>query len=145
MTKNMEVAIIAGVLAFSLVTCINTQAAEVNEEETVMIAKMTIGEAEGEIELGKRLVIDTILNRIDSAIYPNTVYEVLSDNKDGRQFVSWVDGRYENAVANEYVIDLVEQELEHRTNEKVMWFSRKRPKCGNRSLKVGRHIFTWRE
>lgn len=38
------------------------------EEDINLIALVTMAEAEGESELGKRLVIDTILNRID---HPN--------------------------------------------------------------------------
>ena len=36
-----------------------------------------MAEAEGECEEGKRLVIDTILNRVDSEHFPDTVYEVI--------------------------------------------------------------------
>lgn len=47
------------------------------QEEIDLIALVTMGEAEGETELGKRLVIDTILNRIDHPSFPDTVKLVI--------------------------------------------------------------------
>ena len=38
---------------------------DLSDEEIRLIALVTMAEAEGEPELGKRLVIDTILNRVD--------------------------------------------------------------------------------
>lgn len=140
-------AVCAAILATTLVTCVNSQAqaAEISEVDVCMLAQMTMAEAEGESELGQRLVIDTILNRIDSNDYPDTVYGVISDRKYGVQFTSFYNGRYKRCFATEALIDLAEQEIEQRTNDKVMWFSRRRPSCGNRSLTEGHHVFTWKE
>lgn len=49
------------------------------QEEIDLIALVTMGEAEGETELGKHLVIDTILNRIDHPSFPDTVYDSTVD------------------------------------------------------------------
>ena len=141
-------ALCAVVLAFMLVTCVNTQkaeAAEYNEVDVLMIAQMTMAEAEDQPEMGQRLVIDTILNRVDSSSYPNDVYGVISDRKYGKQFTSFYNGRYNKCFATEALIALVEEEIESRTNNQVMWFSRKRPTCGNRAMRVGNHTFTWKE
>ena len=46
-------------------------------DDAVLIAKLVLAEAEGEPEMGKRLVIDTVLNRLDSSDFPNTVYDVV--------------------------------------------------------------------
>ena len=47
-------------------------------EDIELIALVTMAEAEGECEEGKRLVIDTpILNRVDSVYFPDTVYGVV--------------------------------------------------------------------
>ena len=46
-------------------------------DEIDLIALVTMAEAEGESEYGKRLVIDTILNRMDSEYFPNTISEVI--------------------------------------------------------------------
>ena len=51
---------------------------QVNDEDIWLIAWITMGEAEGECEEGKRLVIDTILNRVDHSSFPNTIYDVIA-------------------------------------------------------------------
>lgn len=47
------------------------------QEEIELIALVTMAEAEGECEYGQRLVIDTILNRVDDPHFPDTVHEVV--------------------------------------------------------------------
>ena len=147
MRNKIFTAACAAVMAFTLVTCHNTEtmAAEYTETDVAMLAQMTMAEAEGESEYGQRLVIDTILNRIDSNDYPDSVYGVISDRKYGVQFKSFYDGRYNKCFATETLIAMVEEEIENRTNNQVMWFSRKRPSCGNRAMRVGNHTFTWKE
>ena len=54
-----------------------SSAEEIAEEDISLIALVTMAEAEGECEKGKRLVIDTILNRMDSEHFPDTVYDVI--------------------------------------------------------------------
>jgi N-acetylmuramoyl-L-alanine amidase len=62
------------------------------DEEIDLLALITMAEAEGESELGKRLVIDTILNRIDSEAryFPDTVHDVIYQKN---QFSPVSDGR----------------------------------------------------
>lgn len=56
-----------------------------SNEDIELIALVTMAEAEGECEYGKRLVIDTILNRIESNSFPNTVYDVFINHINSRQ------------------------------------------------------------
>lgn len=67
-----------------------------------------MAEAEGECEEGKRLVIDTILNRVDSISFPNTVYEVVYQPS---QFSSMWNGRVDRCYIDDYICQLVEEEL----------------------------------
>lgn len=76
-----------------------------SETDKLMLAKMTMAEAEGESLEGKCLVVRVILNRVESEIFPSTVYEVLSQKT---QFSSWTNGRYENAVPSDEVWQAVE-------------------------------------
>ena len=46
-------------------------------EEIEMVAQVTMAEAGGEPEEAQRLVIDTILNRIDSDRFPDTLEKVV--------------------------------------------------------------------
>ena len=50
----------------------------ISQEEIELIALVTMAEAEGETELGQRLVIDTILNRVDDSHFPDNVTDVIS-------------------------------------------------------------------
>ena len=50
---------------------------KMSENDIRLIALVTMAEAEGECEEGQRLVIDTILNRVDSVYFPDTVYDVV--------------------------------------------------------------------
>lgn len=52
-----------------------------SQEDINLLAIVTMAEAEGESEMGKRLVIDTILNRIDSEQFPDTVSGVVYQKK----------------------------------------------------------------
>lgn len=99
----------------------------VEEEETVMseedielIALVTMAEAEGECEEGKRLVIDTILNRVDSEHFPNTVYDVIYQPS---QFSSMWNGRVDRCEIREDICQLVWEELDCRTNYDVIFFT----------------------
>ena len=72
-----------------------------SKEDMKLIAQMTMAEAEGESEYGKRLVIDTILNRVDSSTFPDTVYDVLYQPY---QFSSIKDGRFARCHVKKRII-----------------------------------------
>lgn len=92
----------------------------VPEEDIELIALVTMAEAEGECEEGKRLVIDTILNRVDSEHFPNTVYDVIYQPN---QFSSMWNGRVEHCEVREDICQLVREEITSRTNYEVMFFT----------------------
>ena len=80
----------------------------ISNEEIELIALVTMAEAEGECEEGKRLVIDTILNRVDSEHFPNTISEVIYQP---HQFSSMWNGRVDRCYVNEDICQLVKEEL----------------------------------
>ena len=86
-----------------------------------LIALVTMAEAEGESEYGKRLVIDTILNRVDSEIsyMPDTVTDVIYQPN---QFSSMWNGRVDRCYVSDEIVQLVKEEMEHRTNYDVLFF-----------------------
>lgn len=90
---------------------------EMSKEDVELIALVTMAEAEGECEEGKRLVIDTILNRVDSEHFPDTVYEVIYQPN---QFSSMWNGRVDRCEVREDICGLVYEELESRTNYEVI-------------------------
>lgn len=91
-----------------------------SEEDISLIALVTMAEAEGECEEGKRLVIDTILNRIDSEHFPGTAYDVIYQPY---QFSSMWNGRIDRCEVRDDICRLVEEELKVRTNYDVIFFT----------------------
>ena len=90
-----------------------------SKNDMKLIAQMTMAEAEGESEYGQRLVIDTILNRVDSSTFPDTVYDVLYQPY---QFSSIKDGRFARCHVKKELYELVVEEVHNRTNYDVIFF-----------------------
>ena len=88
-------------------------------EEIELGAQVTMAEAEGEPEEAQRLVIDTILNRVDSDRFPDTVEKVIYGKN---QFSVMWNGRFERCSVKEKFVDMVEEELLERTNSDVLYF-----------------------
>lgn len=109
-----------GDLAVSRADVIISDEPVMSREDVELIALVTMAEAEGECEKGKRLVIDTILNRVDSEHFPDTVYDVIYQPS---QFSSMWNGRVDRCEVLESICSLVYEELEERTNYEVMFFT----------------------
>lgn len=90
-----------------------------SREEIELIALVTVAEVESEPEEVKRLVIDTVLNRVDSEHFPDTVYDVVWQPK---HFTVMWNGRADRCEVQEDICSLVEEELEERTNSEVIFF-----------------------
>ena len=111
------------------------------QEEIELIALVTMAEAEGEPEEGQRLVIDTILNRVDSELsyFPDTVHEVVYQKN---AFSSMGDGRADRCYVMEELCQLVREELENRTNSDVLYFTAGGyGKYGTPAFNVANHYF----
>ena len=129
-----------GMVLMFLIICtllaIPVSAHEYDPSEIVLIGKVVHHEAGNQSELGKRLVADTILNRVESDKFPNTVAEVI--NQPG-QYCNPTkyppDGTYK----------IVAEEIYMRTNPKVLYF-----KAGGYHsfavpiVKEGNHYFSGR-
>lgn len=91
-----------------------------SNDDVELIALVTMAEAEGECKEGKRLVIDTILNRVDSEYFPNTISEVIYQPG---QFTSMWNGRADRCYPSDDICQLVREEVSCRTNYDVMFFT----------------------
>lgn len=112
----------------------------VSDEEKELIALVTMAEAEGECEEGQRLVIDTILNRVDSEYWPDTIAEVIYQPN---QFTSMWNGRVDRCEVRDDILLLVEEELESRTNSDVVFFRTDYySEYGEPMFQVGSHYFS---
>ena len=113
---------------------------ELEQDEIELISLITVAEAEGECEEGKRLVIDTILNRMDHEKFPDTVTDVVYQKN---QFTSVSDGRTDRCEVTDDVRNLVKEELISRTNKDVIFFTAGRySNFGTPMFQVGNHHFS---
>lgn len=92
----------------------------ISQEEIELIALVTMAEAEGETELGQRLVIDTILNRVDDSHFPDNITSVIFQPN---QFTSMWNGRVDRCYVKEELVELVKEELLERTNYECVFFT----------------------
>lgn len=110
-----------------------------SNEEIDMLAILTMAEAEGESELGQRLVIDTVLNRMNSLYFPESVKEVIYQSG---QFTCIRNGRFNRCYVKQEIKDLVIQELDSRTNSDVAFFTANHyGNYGSPLFKEGHHYF----
>lgn len=111
----------------------------VSDADIDLLARVTMAEAEGECEEGQRLVIDTILNRVDSGYFPNTIRGVIYQRG---QFTCMTNGRINKCYVREDIRQLVIEELQSRTNYEVMYFTAGGyGRYGTPLFKVGNHYF----
>lgn len=109
------------------------------DAEIELLALVTMAEAEGEPVEGKRLVIDTVLNRVDSPRWPNTISEVIYQPN---QFVAMSNGRAERCRVTDEVRQLVREELLSRTNTEVVYFTAGGyGRYGTPMFNIGNHYF----
>ena len=70
--------------------------------------------------LGKRLVADVILNRVDSPRFPNTIEEVVSQKY---HFTTFWDGTMARIVPSDETFKAVQMELDERTDSEILFFT----------------------
>lgn len=110
------------------------------EWEIILIARLTEAEAGGEPELGQRLVIDTVLNRMDHWAFPDTIEEVIYQPY---HFSPVWSGGINCYTGREDLIQLVREEMIERADYDVIFFQ-----AGGYSMygvpmyQVGNHYFS---
>jgi N-acetylmuramoyl-L-alanine amidase len=111
-----------------------------SEDEASLIALITMAEAEAEPVEGQRLVIDSILNRVDSDIFPNTVYDVVYQSG---QFECVWNGRVDRCYVRDDIYQLVLEEMNSRYNYDVVFFRTEYySEYGVPMFQVGNHFFS---
>lgn len=75
------------------------------KKECYMLAKLAMAEAEGEDIKGKALVIRTVLNRVNSRIFPDTIEGVIMQKN---QFTPIRNGRYDRVEPDEDCYEALE-------------------------------------
>ena len=125
---------------FTVVEDIPEEVLPLSDSEIDLLALVTMAEAEGESEHGKRLVIDTILNRVDSPCFPNTVHGVVYQPN---QFEAMWNGRINKCFIRDDIRELVIDEIKNRTNYEAIFFRTIRySSYGTPLFQVGNHYFS---
>lgn len=121
-------------------TPIEPESLPATNEEIDLLALITMAEAEGEPEEGQRLVIDTILNRVDSSRFPNTIHDVIY--APGQFECTW-NGRINRCYVKEDIRHLVLEELRTRTRSDIHYFRAGHyHSFGKPITQVGNHYFS---
>ena len=86
-----------------------------------LLAGIVEAEAGNQSELGKRLVIDVVLNRIDSNRWRDdyTIWEVIAHPG---QFETYTTGAYMRVSIPDITYEVIEEEILNRTNYDVIYF-----------------------
>ena len=124
------------VIIFSILFGCCAQAYEYHPADIVYVGKVVWHEARYESERGQRLVIDTVLNRVESDKFPDTVYDVIMQ-----------PGQYFDPEKTDYppkdIYRLVAEEIYTRTDDRVLYFrTKKYHACGTPITKEGNHYFS---
>lgn len=130
----------------SILKCVEMTEEDIEEEDRLgdmeMISQLVEAEAGNQDLLGKQLVVDVVLNRVDSTDFPDTVEEVI--------FQEWAFEVIKNGAFDEaawYIsqdsFKAVELEYENRTNSDVLYFSQKKSEFANSHFKHQDHWFGW--
>jgi N-acetylmuramoyl-L-alanine amidase len=75
-----------------------------NSEDIKWLSRIIYAEAGGELMQGKIAVGNVVLNRCDSTMYPNTVYGVIFDKRNGVQFTPAYSGAINRTPSEDCVI-----------------------------------------
>ena len=105
---------------------------EVSQYELDALARLVWAEARGEGDLGMRLVVHVVLNRVQSPSFPNTIMEVIFQQG---QFSPITNGQFDRATPGEEIYAAVRQALSepdqargalffHSLSESPSWKSR---------------------
>lgn len=116
----------------------NAKGENTKAEEIKLLAKVVYLEAGNQGEMGMRLVIDCVLNRVDNPRFSNTIRGVLYEKN---QFT--VVNRCSGYTAREDICQLIIEEMANRTNSEVLYF---RPNhyhtFGTPLFQYGSHYFS---
>lgn len=112
---------------------------ELRADELEYLALCVAAESQGQPTEGIRLVVDTILNRVDSEDFPDTITEVI--NQPG-QFSVVADGRINTVNPEPLIFEIVTEELDNRTNDEVLYFNAIGYREGTPMCKISAHYFS---
>ena len=109
-------------------------------ENLDLMARCVEAEAGNQSMLGKRMVVDVILNRVDDSDFPDSVAAVITQKN---AFTSYWDGRMTNIQPSQDTYDAIAMELKERSYPNIFYFSYEGySKYGTDWMKVEDHYFS---
>lgn len=110
-------------------------------DDLELLSYLIMSEAGNQERLGKILVCDTVLNRVESPFFPNTVHDVIYAPG---QFAVVSNGSLYKYEPTEDIYEIITEEIRERTNDKVVYFNAIGfTKAGEAWEKVGDHYFSY--
>lgn len=88
-------------------------------EDYIYFAQCVMAEAGDQDELGKRLVIDVILNRKDNINFPDNITDVINEPY---QFEVVSNGSINEVIPTDDIYTLIQEEIQNRTDYDVLYF-----------------------
>lgn len=116
-------------------------AEQIEEGEKELLACLVWAEARGEDQMGKQLVVDVVLNRVDSPSFPSTITDVIYQRN---QFSPVLDGSLQKAFTEvtPECYEAVAAELEQRTDSEILYFTAGGyGRYGTPAYRAGNHWF----
>lgn len=111
-----------------------------DDEDLLFLANCVEAEAGNQDDLGKRLVCDVILNRVDDPDFPDTIREVITQKY---HFTSYWDGGMDRWKPTEDTIEICREELESRQYTGLIYFTAGNYNpYGTPAFKHGDHYFS---
>lgn len=101
------------------------------------LAKCVEAEAGNQSLLGKRLVVDVILNRVDSDRFPDSIEEVINE---AGQFTVVENGSIDTVEVSEETYLAIDMELKNRIDNEILFFTSS-GYLGTPCYKVDAHYF----
>lgn len=130
-----------------------TKKYQLSDKDYDTLLRIVEAEAGGEDQDGKLLVANVVLNRVNSELFPDSVWDVVMQREKGiAQFSPTVDGRFQNVRVSEDTMEAVERALygedisrgalyfcarEKADSDRLKWFDRKL----TRLFSYGNHEF----
>lgn len=134
--------ILGAIMAFFLVKNVHAESLyeTMDTDDIHLLAQLAHAEGHNQDVDGMKYIVAVILNRVESDIFPDTISEVIF--QDG-QFAVVGNGEFEKAIPEESDFEAVKQELEHRSNKEILYFTAGNyGEFGKPSFKYKEHFFS---
>lgn len=112
---------------------------ELEYDELEYLAACVEAEAGTQGMMGKRLVVDVILNRVDDSRFPDNITDVI--NAQG-QFAVVSNGSINKVDITQETFKAIELELKQRTDNEILYFRNGHYGTGKPCYKVNEHYFS---